>query len=688
MRHHLTNQRGLAMMSVITIIFVLAITSAIVLYVSGKEIALSRLRTMGSQSMNIAEGGAYSARSAVMALMNADPVGVTTVDASMTGVMLSNWYAAGVVANQNAFAMFDYLVLDGQRFALGATAATNTVSFHVNWSLAAAHRKLQVAAGAPPTNALGNGTYQGTVDITRRLAPHPTDAAQPNRYIHQLGPDMYEYFFTYSLLADGQVPASARRRVTLSRDFSIVVQRQTFAQYALFTHVHLTPTNGAIWFTNRGNFDGPVHTNGEFRFAFFPKFGTPDPDAGPAPPCGAYDPATNPNGIQSTQLTSVSNTAWYNNNGSPVQLAANENVVAGVRRDASVLPDCTVAIVTDDNDNPPANFTRGATAVPYPSNSWNQQGVAIGRNPSDATAVTNLQIRQAVPELVDDNSAVPDGIYIPRNGAGAGSQMAGGIYVQGNLTSLTMSLSGPTNNLATYTLVRAGQTVTITVDRDAQTTTVTDTTWASPTTRTFTNVPKGWHCGSPGAPGASCPGNESAGLMYVNGTISSLSGTLEEKEQTTIVATGRIDITNHVRYEVPPDVTNPASNPTNVLGLYSSSNDIRITTGAPNDLDLHAVLMAGNTADGFNSSVNVQNYNSGSPRGSVNLIGGLIEEYYGAFGTFNPDGSAATGYGRNFRYDRRMGRGFAPPFFPTTNLFVIAPANLAGARPIWREATP
>jgi hypothetical protein len=98
--------------------------------------------------------------------------------------------------------------------------------------------------------------------------------------------------------------------------------------------------------------------------------------------------------------------------------------------------------------------------------------------------------------------------------------------------------------------------------------------------------------------------------------------------------------------------------------------------------------MAGNTADGFNSSVNVQNYNSGSPRGSVNLIGGLIEEYYGAFGTFNPDGSAATGYGRNFRYDRRMGRGFAPPFFPTTNLFVIAPANLAGARPVWREATP
>jgi hypothetical protein len=676
------------MMSVITIVFVLAIISAIVLYVSGKEIALSRLRLMGAQSMNIAEGGAYASRSALMAFMNADPVGVTTVDASLTGTMLNNWYAAGTVANQNAFAMFDYLVLDGQRFTLAATPATDAVTFHINWALATPRRKLQVAAGTPPANALGDGTYQGTVVITRRLAPHPTDAAQPNRYIQQLGVDMYEYYYTYTLTADGQVPASARRRVTLSRDFSVVIQRQTFAQYALFTHVHTTPSGGAIWFTNRGNFDGPVHTNGEFRFAFFPKFGTPDPDAGPAPPCGAYDPVTNPNGIQATQLTSVSTYAWYNNNGSPVRIQANENVVSGVRRDAAVLPDCTVSTITDDNDNPPANFTRGAAAIPYPTNSWNQAGVAIGRDPADATSVTNLQIRQAIPELADDTSAVPNGIYVPRNGAGAGSQMAGGIYIQGDLTSFTLSVSGPTNNLATYTLVRSGQTVTITIDRDAQTTTVTDTTWAAPQTRAFTGVPRGWHCGSPGNPGASCPGNENSAIFYVNGTVSSFSGTLEEKEQTTVVATGRIDITNHVRYEVPPDVTNPASNPTNVLGLYSSGNDIRITTSAPNDLDLHAVLMAGNTGDATNSSVNVQNYNSGSPRGYVNLIGGLIEEYYGAFGTFNADGSPATGYGRNFRYDRRMSRGFTPPFFPTTNLFMLTPANLAGARPVWREASP
>ncbi len=36
-----------------------------------------------------------------------------------------------------------------------------------------------------------------------------------------------------------------------------------------------------------------------------------------------------------------------------------------------------------------------------------------------------------------------------------------------------------------------------------------------------------------------------------------------------------------------------------------------------------------------------------------------------------------------------MGRGFAPPYFPTTNLFeVVEGDGLAGDRPVWREASP
>ncbi len=681
MSRHRSTQRGLALISALTTILILAILSGLVLYLAGKEVGLTTMRTLGAQSMYIAEAGAVRARSALMVFMHADPAGQfpwRRVDPSLSGATLDSWYANGVTANQNAFRILDFIQLDGLSYSIGATSATNSVTFFVNWGLAEPHRKLQTA-GPAPANPLGGGTYASTVVITRRLAPHPSLPGEPDRYIQRLSdpgqPPEYEYYYTYNITSDSWVPAASRRRVLFSRDFSMRVRSQTFANYALFTHVHTTPAGGAIWFTSRTSFDGPVHTNGQYRFAFFPKYGTPDSGT----PC-------DPTRIVSTPLTSVSTTAWYNNNNSPIQLAANENVVGGVRRDAPVLPDCTPANLADDNDNPPANFTRGVSAIPMPTNPYVQQGVAIGRDPANTTPVTNLQIRQSIPELADNSTAVPIGIYVPvvdgnsNNISDAGEALAGGIYVQGTLTSLTLSISGPTNNLAVYTLVGGGQTVTVTVNRTAGTTTVSNTSW-SPSTRTFTGVPKGWQG----------PGNANATIIYVQGDISSLSGTLEENEQTSIIASGRIDITNHLRYERPPVVTDPNDNPLNVLGLYSAGNEIRITTAAPNDLDLHAVLMAGLVGDSFNSSVNVQNYNSGAPRGTVRLIGGIIEEYYGAFGTFDPNtGAPVTGYGRDFRFDRRMSRGFTPPYFPTTNLFEVLQGNqaLAGVRPVWREGTP
>lgn len=677
------------MMSVLSVIFVLIVIGALVLYMSGKEIALSAHRLAGMRSLTIAEGGATSARSALMALMNADPIRMAPDDPplhhSLTTAALDTWYANGNANAQNALALLDYLTIDGQRLLLGATAATSSVNLHVNWGLATPRFKLVNAAGgvAPPANPLGTGTYRATVTIQRRLARNPWDQQdQVERYIHRLGGAFggifYEFFYTYTITSDGQLLPQNRRRVVLSRDFSIRVRPQSFARYSLFTHVHTTPSGGAIWFTSRTSFDGPVHTNGEFRFAFFPKFGTPDSGT----PCDASR-------IASTPLTSVSSYAWFNNNGSPRRVQANENVVSGVRRDAPVLPDCTPANPSDDNDNAAANFTRGVASVPMPTSSFSQQGVSIGRNPTDTSAVTNLQIRQAIPELVDNDSSVPNGIYVPvtdSNGnavSDPGEPMAGGIYVQGDLSSLTLSVGGTSGELAVYTLVQGSQTVTVTVNRTAQTTTVTNTAWPlASRTRTFNGVPKGWQ-------GPQLPGSENAAIIYVRGNILSLSGTLEEKEQTTIAASGRIDITDHIRYEAPPVVTDPNSNPLNVLGIYSSGSDIRITTAAPNNLVIHAVLMAGSLGDTVNSSVNVQNHDQGSPRGDVYLIGGLIEEYYGAFGTFNAStGAPQTGYGRDFQYDRRMDRGFAPPYFPSTNLWEVSAQGLAGNRPAWREAAP
>src|SRR3990172_375838 len=388
---------------------------------------------------------------------------------AMASVMLMAWYAGGAPAGQDSFSLLDYITVDGQRYTTGANNSTNSLTFHANCTLPHAHRKLQLAGGVPPVNSLGGGTYSAAVVLPRRLVAHPSCVPPHPCYIHRLGPSEYEYFYTYALTSDGQMPPRARRRVTLTRDFSIRIRPANFSQYVLFTNVHTTPTGGSLWFQTVTEFDGPIHTNGQFRFRRFGRFGTPDPNS----PCDSSN-------IAATPLTSVNSRAWFWNNGTPVELSANENVVGGGRRDAAVLFDCT-ADTADDNDNPPANFTRGVPAIPYPSNSYSQKGAAIGRDPNDTTSVTNMEIRQTIPELADNSSAVPTRIYVPvtdSNGdsvSNAGEPLAGGIYVQGDLNSLTLGMSG---NNAVYTLVQGAQTVTVTVDRAAGTTTVTNSAWA------------------------------------------------------------------------------------------------------------------------------------------------------------------------------------------------------------------
>jgi hypothetical protein len=692
------------------VILVLVILSGLVLYLTGKEVGLSAVRLLGAQSLNVAEGGAYSGRAALMALMSADPAGIVQVDQS-AGPQLAGWYAGGLPAAQNPFGLLDYIILDGQFMTVGATPATEWVIFHVNWNLATPHLKLQFVqagtgappdpldVGVPPANPLGDGSYTAAVLLTKRRAPGASCAGAPDCYVHQLQPGQqegYEYFYEYTVISDGTVGQRARRRVILRQEFSVVVQRLSFARFLTFTNIHLTPDGQPIWFTSRTSFNGPVHTNGEFRFAFFPKFGAPDSGI----PCDQAQ-------AQSAPLTSVSTTAWFNNNGNPVRRAATENVVGGVRRDAPVLPDCTPGNVADDNDNLPAAFTLGFDAdlstpgldpIVVPANSFSQAGIAIGRSPTITTPVTNDQIRQAVAELADNALPVPPGIYVPlleadgsfADNLGEATAMGGGIYIQGNLNSLTLQANFPSANLMTYRFVQGGQIVTVTVNRAAQSTTITNSAWPAPQTRTFSGVPKGWQG----------PGNANAAIIYVEGDILSLSGTLEEREQTTIAASRRIDITNHLRYEDPPNPADPTDNPLNVLGLFSQSRDIRIALGAPDDLVIHAVMMAGtpgpNDPDpAYNSSVFAVNYNSRPIQGQVHLLGGIIEEYYGAFGTFSGStGNPVTGYGRDFAYDTRMSRGFSPPYFPTTGLFTMVEGSLppgsplTNVRPFWREGTP
>lgn len=427
------------------------------------------------------------------------------------------------------------------------------------------------ASGAP-------GPYACTLSVISRAAPVNTGTAFAPVYL-----------FRYRYNIDGSATdGGLTRQVNLQGIFSVQVQQDNFARYALLTNRQTNAAGSNVWFTNRTNFSGPVHTNGTFNFA------------------------NNPSGSFTGKVTSVGTTARYYNGGAPVLLNANQNG--------------TVDVPTFGQ-----GFDRGAASIPMPATTTanRQREAALGLSTGASTA------------------GYGPGVHL----GASGGAMTGGIYVNGNAT---MAMSAGTNT-ATYTITQGSTTTTVTVNYSSNQTTV--RTGAGPPT-SYSGVPNG--------------------MVFADGSVTGLSGTVQGDSQVTVAATGDVLITNNITYQNYTAGTTPsAEGTTNVMGIMSWNGNVRITGSAPSDISVHATVMTPN------GEFTVDNYATGSSRGTATILGGVIENTYGAFGTFSGS-TPRTGYGRNFVYDTRMGRGMAPPFFPTLGNVI---SNLAGVndRPNWQQ---
>lgn len=413
---------------------------------------------------------------------------------------------------------------------------------------------------------------------------------------------VYNYRFT--IQSTGNIRSTGLRRVQSSGLMRVSAERGSFADYLMFTNQHTMSNGSAIWFTSSSSFDGRVHTNTEFRFAFQPNF--------------------------QDQVTSHDQNAWFYNNGSNIERNANNNG-------------------TIDVPSFYGGFQRNQPTVPIPANSYNQQAASLGLG-ATSSALTNSQINTAL-GLGSGSSSPANGVYVPNSG----SALTGGIYVQGNLDQCLM-VADTVGNTQTYRMTQGGQVKTIIVNRSTNTTSV-QVNSSTPTI--YTGTPRG--------------------VVYTNGAINDLRGpdrssgvvrpAVAENTQLLVAASGDIVIQRDITVD-------SYTNNNNVLGIFSSGGKVRIGTGAPADMNLDAYVMAMGTSGEFS----VDNYDSGSPRGTFHLRGGMVAQYYGAFFTFNGDGSLRTGYGRDFHYDRR---GLIPPYYPTTLRFN---ANTPVARTMaWKE---
>lgn len=108
---------------------------------------------------------------------------------------------------------------------------------------------------------------------------------------------------------------------------------------------------------------------------------------------------------------------------------------------------------------------------------------------------------------------------------------------------------------------------------------------------------------------------------------------------------------------------------TNVLGILSQQGDVILSGNTPDNLNLHASLMAST------GEVHAEDHDTRLRQGDVTLIGNLVENWYGAFGTV---GRNPTGYGRNFTYDQRFAEGTLPPAAPVSPTWAVDDARQAG----------
>ncbi|NTY01698.1 DUF4900 domain-containing protein [Deinococcus sp. JMULE3] len=482
--------------------------------------------------------------------------------------------------------------------------------------------------------------FSGATGTTLNGAPSgagyaATYGLRPTR-LTRSGPSEYRLFFS---MPDAQITGTAgttTRQVRLRAEQSslnLVIQRASLAPNALFTNHHFASAaaeaaGNRITFTSRTMFSGPVHTNGQFRFIGKPWFG------------GAVTSAGCP---------------------------AGQIVNPGTGDQCAVAPQPGAYF--------DSTFTASAAMTPSPD----APTLCYAGNPDCAG---NPDVAPSFPQGVTWNAPF---VQLPVNGNDqATAALTGGVLIPGNVTNLQLfraTVGGQDSQRITYT-TDTGVTVNLAVGANRK--------------LRIQDGSGNWVPAARAADGSIAPGSPASdfnGVVYVNGAVASLNAgpdptvpAVAPFSGLTLAATGNINITSDLTYADPPcsgqhtrnadgSVT-PATcanlTATNILGIYSSAGNVNLispqvdpTSRLGNDPKIHAVMMAGAGA------VQVNGYGTGAPMGNVNLIGGIIENYYGAFGTTSGN-VQQTGYGRNFVFDPRTLAGVEPPYFPTSRTWTMA----------------
>jgi Tfp pilus assembly protein PilX len=521
----------------------------------------------------------------------------------------------------------------------------------------------------------------GGVTISDTLGSSSTNALTSKMgialtQVQRFGSDSYRLTFTIPDVVSSSTTIGGGRTLSVKgvgNTYSYEISRGGFAKYALFTNHHFADAASEsgcaananacnrVTFTSNTLFSGPVHSNQNFLIQGTPYFAGQVSSAGCRP--GQIRPTTI-NGVATETCGAAATPGAYFQSTAltaPSSMLPNSN--APVACNIATTPCPAANIIANPQFQGGVNW--GAGFQPLPKNSNDQASAAVNGGLAIGGNVTSMNLAA--------------GSIVPLGGVSADAQLI--TYTpQGGTTVQLAATSDKSMYIRTTVLGVAVWKKAVQVNG----------TWIDAST--------------PAAIAATLTGtalNSFNGVIYASGTITSLTGpprttasdpatappALSAFSQVTVAASGNIHIKSDLKYSTPPcagsnsvsgttftaaPCTNAGDDNKNILGIYSSGGDVDIDSpskyGAANgvgrNVAIQGVLMASTgrvTVDGYD------NGNANDNLGAVNLLGGIIENYYGPFGI--TDGH---GFGRNYVYDPRTGNGLAPPSFPTQQAWSTA----------------
>ncbi len=449
------------------------------------------------------------------------------------------------------------------------------------------------------------------------------------------------YALPFVIVAEGSSGAY-RRSIASYGELQFLVGRSSFSRYALFTGEQQTKSGTPIWFTGSTLFDGPIHTNEQFAFFGQPWFGGAVTSSG-CVRAGQEDCLNVPGRDQASGAT------FYGYGFMDVSRMRPPSSPWAWNRYGYHAPTFAGGVDWD------------ASFIPLPD----ENGVEERSREDEAT----LSVDGDVESLV---------LYVsPSDGGGGGSNA----YQYLEITAPDTLWAGddlPHEDVYRFRWQGAdGPNAAFTV-------------WREDCVEIVDEIVCFWEEEA----------STRAFSLFVDGEVERLRGPVRDPvgsedpddaapaiasfAQVTLIAEDDVRITGDLMYQDPPCSSSPVReadgtvtpaecsnlDADNLLGVYARSGDVLVgnahwydeTLNAPYDVTVHSVLMS---RDG---EVAVENYDRGAPRGTMNLLGGVIARYYGGFGLFNAStGRNISGYGRAFTFDPRGLQGIAPPNFPTVN---------------------